>query len=123
MESLATIDVRQHDGVSLVRICGEIDTSNVSDVGEALATAAPSNGLGLIVDLSGVTYLNSAMIKSLFDLAEQLRQRQQRLGLVMDEGAPMRKLLLLLKLDLVVPLDHTNDDAVARIKGARAGGG
>jgi anti-anti-sigma factor len=122
MRSLATIDVQQRDDLSFVRISGEIDTSNVSEVGETLATAAPANGLGLIVDLSGVTYLNSAMIKTLFDLAEQLRHRQQRLGLVINEGAPMRKLLLLLKLDLVVPLDFTNDDAFARIKGARTGG-
>jgi anti-anti-sigma factor len=122
MRSLATIDVQQRDDLSFVRISGEIDTSNVSEVGETLATAAPANSLGLIVDLSGVTYLNSAMIKTLFDLAEQLRHRQQRLGLVINEGAPMRKLLLLLKLDLVVPLDFTNDDAFARIKGARTGG-
>jgi len=123
MRSLATIDVQWRDDLSFVRISGEIDTSNVSEVGEALATAAPATRSGLVVDLSGVTYLNSAMIKTLFDLAEQLRHRQQRLGLVINEGAPMRKLLLLLKLDLVIPLDFTNDDAFARIKGARTGGG
>ncbi|HVH63057.1 MAG TPA: STAS domain-containing protein, partial [Candidatus Dormibacteraeota bacterium] len=105
----------------VARLRGEIDTSNVSEIGEALDAAAmlDDHSQGIVIDLSGVSYLNSATVKLLFDLAEQLHQRHRQMRLVMAETAPMRKLILLLKFDLVVPLDTTVGDALAHI---RAGG-
>lgn len=114
---LATVDVEQQGNISVARLRGEIDTSNVSEIGEALAAAAADDRRqGMVIDLSGVAYLNSAMVKLLFDLAEQMHKRHQQMRLVMTETAPMRKLILLLKFDLVVPLDKTIDDALAHIR-------
>jgi anti-anti-sigma factor len=114
---LAAVDVEQQGNISVARLRGEIDTSNVSEIGEALGAAAVDDRIqGMVVDLSGVAYLNSATVKLLFDLAEQMHKRHQQMRLVMTETAPMRKLILLLKFDLVVPLDKTIDDAFAHIR-------
>ena len=114
---LATVEVEQQGGISVARLRGEIDTSNVSEIGEALVAAAVDDrSQGMVVDLSRVAYLNSATVKLLFDLAEQMHKRHQQMRLVMTETAPMRKLILLLKFDLVVPLDKTIDDALAQIR-------
>lgn len=124
MHPLATVEVEQHGEVSVARLRGEIDTSNVSEIGAALgAVAAGDARQGMVVDLSGVAYLNSATVKLLFDLAEQLQQRHQQMRLVMTEAAPMRKLILMLKFDLVVPLDKSIDDALShfRFRGATGG--
>ena len=121
---LATVDVEHQGDISVARLRGEIDTSNVSEIGEALGAAAVGDGSrGMVVDLSGVAYLNSATVKLLFDLAEQMHKRHQQMRLVMSEAAPMRKLILLLKFDLVVPLDKTIDDALAHIRTPGAAGG
>jgi len=40
----------------------------------------------------------------------------------MTETAPMRKLILMLKFDLVVPLDNSIDDALSRIRARGATG-
>jgi anti-anti-sigma factor len=116
--------VHQQGDVSVARLRGEIDTSNVSEIGDALGAAAiDDQGRGMIVDLSAVAYLNSATVKLLFDLAEQIHRRHQQMRLVMTETAPMRKLLLLLKFDLAVPLDTTIEDALAQIRTRGAAGG
>lgn len=117
MHPLAAVDVEDQGHISVARLQGEIDTSNVSEIGQALSAAAlDDRSHGMIVDLSGVSYLNSATVKLLFDLAEQMHKRHQQMRLVMTEHAPMRKLILLLKFDLVVPLDKTIDDALAHIR-------
>jgi serine/threonine-protein kinase RsbW len=117
MSPLATVHVEHQDGVSLARITGEIDTSNIREVGQALESAALT-GAGLIIDFSAVTYLNSATVKFLFDLAEQMRTREQQLRLVLEDTAPMRRLLLMLKLDLVVPVHNGIADALTQMRGA-----
>ena len=117
MSPLATVHVEYQDGVSLTRVTGEIDTSNIREVGQALESAA-LKGAGLIIDFSAVTYLNSATVKFLFDLAEQMRTREQQLRLVLEDTAPMRRLLLMLKLDLVVPVHNGIADALTQMRGA-----
>lgn len=117
VQPLATVEVQQQGDVSVARLQGEIDTSNVSEIGNALDAAVMGDqGVGMIVDLSAVAYLNSATVKLLFDLADQMHKRHQQMRLVMTETAPMRKLILLLKFDLVVPLDATIEDALAQIR-------
>jgi anti-anti-sigma factor len=123
VQPLATVEVQHQGDVSVARLRGEIDTSNVSDIGDALGAAAiDDQGRGMIVDLSAVAYLNSATVKLLFDLAEQMQKRHQQMRLVMAETAPMRKLILLLQFDLVVPLDTTIEDALAKIRTRAANG-
>ncbi len=123
VQPLATVDVQHQGDVSVARLGGEIDTSNASDIGDALGAAAiDDQGRGMIVDLSGVAYLNSATVKLLFDLAEQMQKRHRQMRLVMAETAPMRKLILLLQFDLVVPLDTTIEDALAKIRTRAANG-
>lgn len=123
MRPLATVEVQQLDGLSIARLRGEIDTSNVDEIREALSAADAGRSEALIVDLSAVLYLNSATVKVLYDLAEQRQQRHQQMCLVMAETAPMRKLMQLLRFDLVVPLHATLEDAAAQIRTGGATGG
>jgi anti-anti-sigma factor len=110
MKPPTSMAVQEHYGVSVVRLGGEIDASSISEVGDSLVDIAA--GQGLIIDLSEVTYLNSAMVKLLFDLSEMMRKRQRQLRLVMTEVAPMKRMFQLLKFDLVVPLHSSLEDAL-----------
>jgi anti-sigma B factor antagonist len=123
MNTLATVEIQRHGDISLAQVRGEIDTSNVREIAAVLEAEGPRAGAGLVVDLSSVTYLNSATVKLLFELAEALRGRQQQLRLVMNETAPMRGLLLMLGFDRVVPVHTRLEDALAEMQaGATVGG-
>jgi anti-anti-sigma factor len=78
MPTSLTLDTaRSVDGRLVLTATGEIDLSNVEPFSQALNTAvadADSGGeRGLVVDLSGVEYLDSAAVNVLFPHAEHIR--------------------------------------------------
>ena len=114
-EPLASVRVERRDSIIVACIVGEIDTSNVSDVERMLQAGVSARAMGLVVDLTGVSYLNSATIKMLFGLSEHLRVHNQQLRIAIADAAPMRAILSLVKFERIVPLHPTVDDAQAGI--------
>jgi anti-anti-sigma factor len=114
---LADIEIEQHAVAPVVRIRGEIDLSNTAAIRTEVIDALPHGAPGLVLDLSDTTYLDSSGVRLLFDLAERLQSRRQRLGLVVTEAALVRRVLVLTKLDDAVPLHETVDEALDAIVG------
>jgi anti-anti-sigma factor len=114
--------MEHHNNLTIARIRGDIDTSNADRMEQALQDVAGAKeiGRGMIVELNGVEYLNSAAIKILFGLAEQLRARGKQVRVVMGVAAPMRKVLAIIHFERLVPIDRTVEEAEAQI--ARAQG-
>src|SRR6516164_6912763 len=121
IQAQATVEMERHNNLAVARIRGDIDTSNADRIELALqAGAAPKETIrGMIVELNGVEYLNSAAIKMLFGLAEELQARGQQLRVVMDDMAPMRKVLRIIHFERLVPLHRTVKEAEAQIAAAR----
>lgn len=114
--TLASVRVEQRDGVSVIIVTGEVDIVNAAEIGGQLFGAAPNSAAGLVVDLSGVTYLDSRGVHLLFELANRLRTRHQQLQLVVPARALIRRVLLLTHVDAVVPLHYSVDEAVRALK-------
>ncbi|UXA16054.1 STAS domain-containing protein [Mycobacterium sp. SMC-4] len=73
MSAALTIDTaRNTDGSVTVVACGEVDLSNVEAFQRVLAGAADSAPAALVVDLSGVEYVDSAGINVLFGLRDHI---------------------------------------------------
>ncbi|HEY1567130.1 MAG TPA: STAS domain-containing protein [Solirubrobacteraceae bacterium] len=89
---LAQVDIQDHDGVPVAAISGEVDISNVDDIGRRLMSL-PNVAPGLVVDLRHVAYMDSTGISLLHDLAARLRQRSQQLIVVCPPGSPPRRVL------------------------------
>jgi anti-sigma B factor antagonist len=106
-----SIDVEQVGDVALARVAGEIDLANASRVGRSLAAAASR---GLVVDLTGVTYLDSAGIGELFALAARLRTGGG-LALVVPDGSPLHRLLKITQFDEAAPVCLTAEDAMTML--------
>jgi anti-anti-sigma factor len=93
MSELASIQAQQRGSDLVVRIAGEIDISNASEVSSALEEVVPNGTPAIVVDLSRVTYLDSAGVKLLMHLADRLRLRRRELRLVVPDNAPIRAVL------------------------------
>lgn len=106
------------DDVVIARLSGEIDLANAQQVGEGLVGGVPNTALGLVIDLTATSYLDSSGVHLVFDLAERLRRRQQQLRVVVPEGAPVRRVLRIVELDATVPVLATVEAAVAEIRSA-----
>jgi anti-anti-sigma factor len=102
-----------HDEVPVARLEGEVDASNVHEMGERLRSLLTNRSLALVVDLTATTYLDSAGLNLLFALGEELRGRQQRLGLVIADGSPIARMVALVGLDKSVPVHSTLAEALS----------
>jgi anti-anti-sigma factor len=115
---MVRLDVVRLDQVTIARITGAIDASNVGDLEQGLAPTIPNDALGLVVDLTATTYIDSTGIRLLFDLSERLGWRGQTLRLVLPANAPIRRILAITRLDTLVPVDPDCDTAVAQLSSA-----
>ena len=113
MSTLVRIEDEWHDDVPVARLEGEIDASNVHELGGRLRALVSNHSIALVADLSATTYLDSAGINLLFALGEELRARQQRLVLVVREGSPITRMISLTGLDRAVSAHPTLEQALA----------
>jgi len=107
MSDLAWIETERRGSALLVRISGEIDISNARELSSAIEAAVPNGAPTIVVDLTNITYLDSAGVRLLMRLADRLRIRRRERRLVVPERAPIRVALELTGLPRIVALeDH-----------------
>lgn len=95
---LARIERGEDDGVHWVAVAGELDISNVAVLRDA-ALQIPNEALGLVVDLSSGTFIDSATVGLLFELRQSLARRSQALRVVCPAGTPAERVLEMMAFD------------------------
>jgi anti-anti-sigma factor len=116
MSPLARMEMRTEAGAIVATVVGEVDISNAADLGSALEGAVPQRALGLVLDLSGATYIDSAGIHLLFRLGGRLTRRRQQLRVVVPDAAPIRKIINLAGLGWTVPHDKNVAESLVRLR-------
>src|SRR5689334_22227988 len=116
MSPLAQINHRTEQNAIVASLVGEVDISNAMDLGSALEGAVPQRALGLVLDLSEATYIDSAGIHLLFRLGGRLTRRRQQLRVVVPDDAPIRKIVNLAGLGWTVPSDKSVPEALSRMR-------
>lgn len=112
MTPLADVAINRHGDVPVAEIKGEVDMSNAAELALAMQRAVEQKASGLVIDLSGTSYLDSAGLHFIFDLGKRLRDRGQRLVLVVPEESALNRLLNLVKVDSLAPMERTVDAAL-----------
>jgi anti-anti-sigma factor len=113
MTMLARIEEQRLGDVAVAGVDGEIDASNTEWLGTRLRGLLTNRSSALIVDLTRTTYLDSAGIALLFELAAELRLHQQQLRLVLEPASPIARMAQLTGLDEAVA-SHGSLDAALR---------
>ena len=85
-----------------VTACGDIDLANVNDFRDLLEKAA-ANAPAITVDLSRVSYCDSAAVRALFSVAATAE-----LTLVVPARGPIKTLLKISGLDRVATVSTSN---------------
>jgi len=112
---LARLDVRTSGDIVVAEIRGEIDMSNATDLRSATVAALSNRSTGLILDLTHVTYLDSAAIHVIYELRELLGGRGLQLRLVVRPDAPTFDALRLTGVPDAVPVLATAAEAETSI--------
>jgi anti-anti-sigma factor len=116
MSVLARITDEHHGNVPVVSVAGEIDASNSGEISDRLRAALSNRSEVLVVDLTGTTYIDSAGLNILFELAIALRERQQQLHLVVGRPSPIARMVAIVGLDAAVPTHPTRASALDAIR-------
>jgi anti-anti-sigma factor len=110
---LADLTLEVRDGPVVAAIRGDIDLSNVRDISSRIIDATPNSATGLVVDLSNVTYLDSAGLNCLFDFSERLQTRRQRFCIIVPDKSLISRIITFSNIGHVASVVHRLDDALA----------
>lgn len=111
---LAQVLLERHGGTVLARLSGEIDLSNAGAV-EDKVTGSLAGATGIAVDLSGLSYLDSAGLALLVRLSGRLTSAAGSLRLVVPPSAVVGRTLSVSGLAEAIPVDETVEAALAAL--------
>lgn len=108
----------EHVGSALVaHLSGDVDLSNVTVLRTRLLGIVDDVD-ALVVNLSDTGYVDSTGVRLLFELAERFNRSGQPVRAVVPADALVRRVVVLTKLDRVVELHETVDEALASLGGS-----
>ena len=114
-------DLRLADrgSVPVAHLSGELDVSSATMLRDRLLTAVDNQDVGLVIDLSDSTYVDSAGVNLLFEVAERLTVRQLAFAVVYPEGGIVERVFEIVQLSAVADVHHSVDAAVHGILGGK----
>jgi anti-sigma B factor antagonist len=108
-----TVHIADHHGVPLITPSGEIDMDSSPDLRKALMTLAKQRTAILLVDFSGVSYIDSSGIATFVECLKSVMSYGGRLKLFsMTEG--IKEIFSFSRLDKVFEIYGNIDDALSR---------
>lgn len=103
--------VDRSDGATVVRLAGELDLYNAHAVREALIAACEESPDRLVVDLSGVNFIDSTALGVLIEARTRMENR--RSFLLAAPGLETRRALEISGLDKHFTVHENLDDALS----------
>ncbi|HJT05008.1 MAG TPA: STAS domain-containing protein [Pseudonocardiaceae bacterium] len=89
----ARVDSSADNGSMHIRLSGEIDLANAAAVEDQIRAALPPQPSAVSVDLTDLTYLDSAGMRVLYGLASRLHALRIVLELIVPFDSPTRRLI------------------------------
>jgi anti-anti-sigma factor len=115
LTELVEVDIQERGDIVVARVTGELDIAGASATGESLGEAVPTSARALVVDFSGLEFIDSSGVAMLFALARRLGNRRQELRVVARSGEPVHRVLEIVEFERAAPVHETLEDALARL--------
>jgi anti-anti-sigma factor len=109
---LVGLEIDDRGDVVVARVTGELDIAGAAPTGDSIAEAVPTSARGLVVDFSGLEFIDSSGIAMLFGLARRLGSRRQELRVVARPGEAVGRVLEIVEFDRAAPVVGTLDEAL-----------
>lgn len=107
-------EIREQDGVTIVGLSGDIDLQNSPDARKVLLSCVEKRQ-PVLVDLSGVGYIDSSGVASLVESLQTARKSGSKLALVAVSDGALR-VLGLARLDKVFTICATVEEGLAKVR-------
>jgi anti-anti-sigma factor len=113
---VGTLSFEPRGDTPVARLVGEIDASNAPAFTTELKEGMPNSAIGLVLDLSETTYIDSSGLHLIFDLSDALRRRQQRLQLVVPADTFVADVLGAVNIEGAARVAATLPDALESVR-------
>jgi anti-sigma B factor antagonist len=85
------VETRMEDGVAVVALRGELDIATTPELEDALSAAEDAPGVqGIVIDLSGLAFMDSSGLRAVAMADRRLRGRRLRFALLRG-GEPVHR--------------------------------
>jgi anti-sigma B factor antagonist len=108
LSAICSLDAERNLGTLILRLYGEFDLSCEERFGEDLAKLLGGNPATLIVDLRGLTFMDSTGLRALVALHQRATVTNLDFAVLYD-GGPVSRVLHETRLDQVLPVVHTEN--------------
>jgi anti-anti-sigma factor len=109
---LVELEIEERGDVVVARLTGELDIAGAPGMGDRIHEAVPISARCLVVDFTGLDFIDSSGIAMLFGLARRLGSRRQELRVVARSSGPVSRVLQLVEFDQAAPVHETLDEAL-----------
>jgi anti-anti-sigma factor len=120
-DELIGVEIEERDDdIVVARLSGELDISVAERTGKRIADGVASSARGVVVDTSGLEFMDSSGVSMLFSLARQVGSHRQELRVVAPEGGPVARVLQIVEFDRAAPVHADLDSALREMATPRA---
>ncbi|MEA2379919.1 MAG: hypothetical protein QOD13_3826 [Thermoleophilaceae bacterium] len=121
MMDLVQLAIEERGDVVIARVTGELDLAGAPTSGQPPRSRLPWTARALVVDFSGLEFIDSSGIAMLFNLARRLGSRRQELRVVAPDGKPVARVLDIVEFHRAAPVHQTLEEALAQASPDGAG--
>ncbi len=108
-------DESLNDNTHLIAVRGEVHVSTAPEFSERLNEAIATGKPGVVLDMSGVEFIDSTGLSVLLNALRRVTRQQGRLALVVSNPTVLR-LFEITRLDSTFDIAPTRDEAIARVQ-------
>ena len=109
---MADVRFEREDKTVVAVPTGEVDMSNAASVRQQIAGSVTPGDDALLVDLSDLSFIDSAGLHALIELGTVLHERRQQLLLCVPDGSPIRRAIEIIGLPSAVPVHADRGEAM-----------
>lgn len=109
----ADVAFERQDSIALATVSGEVDMANAASVRIRIAELVAPQDDALVVDLSPLSFIDSAGLHALVELATALEERRQRLVLCVPHGNQVERTIEMVGLAQAVSIEPDREAAIA----------
>jgi anti-anti-sigma factor len=109
---MADVRFEREATIVVAVLTGEVDMSNAAPVRQQIAESVTSDEDALIVDLSELSFMDSAGLHALIELGTVLDERRQQLLLCIPHGSPIERAIEIIGLPQAVSVHADRGEAM-----------
>ena len=109
---LADVRFEREDGIVIAVLTGEVDMSNATSLRQQIAGAVTPDDDAVVVDLSELSFMDSAGLHSVVELSTLLDEWRQKLLLCLPPGSSLERAIEIVGLPRAISVHPSRDEAM-----------